>query len=188
MPTLTSEYTLGMSDLLPPSPSAVNYSSRAFAPSPSMLSSFITSTEGSGLRGLTASTNASTTSLSLPRTHSPPSSDSFHSYSYNNASSSFNSSASSNLLGPVIRPLDFGAVMTSHEVTHAELARTVDDLTQWLSVVEVGLSRMLDFAGEDTIAEEQEDYALNVESPAEISRATLKSDSSVNGLTLEASS
>jgi len=50
--------------------------------------------------------------------------------------------------------------MLSHEGTHAELARTVADLTQWLSVVEVGLSGMLDTAAdEDTIAEEQEDHA-----------------------------
>jgi len=49
--------------------------------------------------------------------------------------------------------------MLSHEGTHAELARTVADLTKWLSVVEVGLSGMLDTAGENTIAEEQEDNA-----------------------------
>lgn len=38
---------------------------------------------------------------------------------------------------------------------HAELARTVDDLAQWLGVVEAGLGQLLD-GGEDTIEEEAE--------------------------------
>jgi protein-serine/threonine kinase len=77
--------------------------------------------------------------------------------------------------------------MLSHEGTHAELARTVTDLTQWLSVVEVGLSGMLDTPGEDTIAEEQEDRPSGEERP-DTSRAavTLKSDNPVNGLALAA--
>jgi len=49
--------------------------------------------------------------------------------------------------------------MLSHEAAHIELARTVDDLTQWLSIVEVGLIGMLDKINEDTIEEEQEDTA-----------------------------
>lgn len=77
--------------------------------------------------------------------------------------------------------------MRSHEGTHAELARTVEDLTNWLSVVEVGLSGMLDTASENTIAEEQEESA-NAEFRAEVSRdaLTLKSDSPVNGVALAA--
>jgi len=47
--------------------------------------------------------------------------------------------------------------MTSKERTHAELAHTVDDLTQWLSVVEMGLMGMLERVNDDTIEEEQED-------------------------------
>lgn len=46
--------------------------------------------------------------------------------------------------------------MDSHEATHSELARTVEDLAQWLSVVEIGLSSILDKAAEHTIEEEQE--------------------------------
>jgi hypothetical protein len=78
--------------------------------------------------------------------------------------------------------------MLSHEGTHAELARTVEDLTQWLSVVEVGLSGMLDTASEDTIAEEQEDYAYGAEVRTDASRAphTFKSDDPVNELALAA--
>lgn len=47
-------------------------------------------------------------------------------------------------LGPDLRPLDFGALMTSHDSTHQELARTVDDLMQWLSIVETGLNGVLE--------------------------------------------
>jgi protein-serine/threonine kinase len=157
IPTLTPDYQLGMSDLLPPSPSAANYSSRAFAPSLSTLSSSVPSTEASAVRNIAASASASTTSLGLPHANSPPLSDPSYSYSNN---TSFNSGAPNVSFRPAIRPLDFGALMLSHEGTHAELARTVADLTQWLSVVEVGLSGMLDTAAdEDTIAEEQEDHA-----------------------------
>ena len=52
--------------------------------------------------------------------------------------------------------------MHSHEETHTQLARTVDDLAQWLSVVEIGLTQMLEKASENTIEEEQEQE----ESPA----------------------
>lgn len=80
--------------------------------------------------------------------------------------------------------------MVSHEGTHAELARTVEDLTQWLSVVEVGLSGMLDTAGEDTITEEQDDYTHSAEIRTNTSRTahTFKSDNPVNGLALAAKS
>lgn len=46
--------------------------------------------------------------------------------------------------------------MHSHDATHIELARTVDELTQWLSVVEVGLTQVLDKSTENAIEEEQE--------------------------------
>jgi hypothetical protein len=76
--------------------------------------------------------------------------------------------------------------MLSHEGTHVELARTVEDLTQWLSVVEVGLSAMLDSASENTIAEEHEDYTHSAEARTDAARTThtLKSDDLVNGLAL----
>lgn len=72
--------------------------------------------------------------------------------------SAISNGALANAFGPAMRPLDFSALMRSHEGTHVELARTVEDLSQWLSVVEVGLSGMLDTTGEDlTITEEQEE-------------------------------
>jgi len=53
--------------------------------------------------------------------------------------------------------LDFGVLMSSHEETHAELERIVDDLMQWLSIAEWGLTRLLEKPSEDRIEEETED-------------------------------
>jgi protein-serine/threonine kinase len=68
--------------------------------------------------------------------------------------------------GPVLRPLDFGVLMMSKERTHVELGRVVDDLTQWLSVVEVGLLDMLDKTGESIIEEEQDDMSTDKDEAA----------------------
>jgi hypothetical protein len=58
---------------------------------------------------------------------------------------------------PQIRKLDFGSFMSSHEETHAELEHIVDDLVQWLSVAELGMTRLLERPSEDRIEEETED-------------------------------
>jgi hypothetical protein len=47
--------------------------------------------------------------------------------------------------------------MSSHEETHAELEHIVDDLVQWLSIVESGMTRLLEKPSEDRIEEEAED-------------------------------
>jgi hypothetical protein len=47
--------------------------------------------------------------------------------------------------------------MSSHEETHAELEHIVDDLVQWLSIAELGLTGLLERASEDRIEEETED-------------------------------
>lgn len=66
------------------------------------------------------------------------------------------------LQGPPIRPLDFRALISSHEGTHAELAKIVDDLAQWLSVAETGLTRLLENStAQDRIEEESEDIVTN---------------------------
>jgi protein-serine/threonine kinase len=144
-----------MSDLLPPSPSAVSYSSRSFIPSPSTLSSSVTvpdfASQFAGPRP---------NSPSSPETHinSPPSIPQPYTYSHSrNLSSSLNANASNLALGPPLRPFDYGQVLLSNEGTHAELARTVDDLSKWLSAVEVGLTGLLDKAYEDTIEEEDQE-------------------------------
>lgn len=141
VPSLSTEHQIGMTDLLPPSPSAVHYVARNFVPSPSALSSAIGPSEN--LSSFKEAVNASAVntsasfSLGFPRSHSPTPLEPL-----------FN--------GPVLRPLDYSDLMGSDENTHAELSKTVDDLTRWLSVVELGLTGMLDPLGTDTIEEEEE--------------------------------
>lgn len=54
--------------------------------------------------------------------------------------------------------------MITSETTHAELARTIDDLSQWLSIVETGLGGMLDVSSyAPTIEEEQEGSTSDLE-------------------------
>jgi hypothetical protein len=60
-------------------------------------------------------------------------------------------------LAPPIRPLDLGGLMGSRDDTHGELANIVENLAQWLAVVEDGLSDLLATPAVDTIEEEQED-------------------------------
>ncbi|KAF7321282.1 STE/STE20/YSK protein kinase [Mycena kentingensis (nom. inval.)] len=177
IPSLSSEHHLGISDLLPPSPSAVGYSPRPFIPSPSQLATSSTLPDNPA-PDLSAFQNAAMAahtpfSLGLPLRTSPPPLDGrtaaepqhphhqpIHSHirthKQHHPSSSFASISSLSSLGPPIRPLDYGALMTS-ENTHAELARTIDDLSQWLVIVEKGLGNMLDTSiYASVIAEEQE--------------------------------
>lgn len=51
--------------------------------------------------------------------------------------------------------------MFSHEETHAELERIVDDLVQCLFTAEVGLTRLLERPSEDRIEEETEDVDIS---------------------------
>jgi hypothetical protein len=55
--------------------------------------------------------------------------------------------------GPIIRPLDYSVLMVSGDHTNEELARTVDDLSQWMSVVQSGFSNLLDI--NETVIEEE---------------------------------
>jgi hypothetical protein len=48
----------------------------------------------------------------------------------------------------------------THDATNAQLVRSVNDLTKWLSVIEVGFTMMLEQAAGDSIAEEQEEGAI----------------------------
>ncbi|KAJ7502722.1 Pkinase-domain-containing protein [Mycena galericulata] len=157
IPSLTSEHHLGISDLLPPSPSAVGYSPRTFIPSASQLGT---------------STVPATPESSVQ--HSPPPFeqrnpvDIPHPTSYSRShrqSLSFTSISSFTSVGPTIRPLDYTALITS-ESTHLELARTIDDLSQWLSIVETGLGNMLDMTYASTIEEEQEGTTTDPEDEA----------------------
>ncbi|KAJ7590951.1 Pkinase-domain-containing protein [Mycena floridula] len=162
IPSLSSEHHLGMSDLLPPSPSAATMTPRVFAPSPSLLNS---STTNNNQHYFSAkdSTPSPSFILGLPRSTSPPplenaaefSSAPFHKRLHShNPSSSFTSITLTSSTLPLIRPLDYTALITT-ESTQAELAHTIEDLTRLFSVVEKGLSGMLDTL--TTTIEEEED-------------------------------
>jgi len=55
--------------------------------------------------------------------------------------------------------------MSSRDDTHVELARTVEELVQWLSVVENGFTDLLLSPAVDVIEEEQEDLGSHAGQP-----------------------
>jgi hypothetical protein len=71
--------------------------------------------------------------------------------------------------------------MSSHEETHAELEHIVDDLVQWLSIAELGMTRLLERPSEDRIEEETED----IENGADMGKLQ-DDDDDKNGLVLAA--
>ncbi|KAE9395007.1 Pkinase-domain-containing protein [Gymnopus androsaceus JB14] len=166
IPSLSSEHQLGISDLLPPSPSAV-VNNRIFTPSPSHLYSSTTFNPPAPMSAQPHKDHQ------LSRTSSPPSFDlrsapvdmtssmypPSHSYPQSRAHSHKPSSSLASISSlPGSSPLDYSTLL-SVESTHAELARTIDDLTKCLSVVETGLTGMLDTVYVDAIEEEQEETA-----------------------------
>uniref|UniRef100_A0A0W0FZX5 non-specific serine/threonine protein kinase n=1 Tax=Moniliophthora roreri TaxID=221103 RepID=A0A0W0FZX5_MONRR len=202
IPSLSSEHQLGLSDLLPPSPSAL-VNPRTFSPTPSHLNSTMTMPHSAFRDAVSNSASSMPFTLGLPRTSSPPpfdnvpgrssSQDSAHhphphpspaphhpnhhqghyshsrgySNSHHHQSSSLTSNSSFTGTGlgisgstslPILRPVDFGALMTT-ESTHTELARTIDDLARCLAAVEAGLNSILEPQNShvDSIEEEQED-------------------------------
>ncbi|KAH9176437.1 Pkinase-domain-containing protein [Lactarius sanguifluus] len=157
-PALTSEHQLGMSDLLPPSPTTLHANPKSFTSTPSHLySSFVPSSDSVNL--LSANTSLSNLSAidksngaitsSDPLTYSPSAPVSLSPLAHRR-------DVSLPQL-PQIRELDFEALMFSHEETHAELERIVGDLVQCLFTAEVGLTRLLERPSEDRIEEETED-------------------------------
>ncbi|CAL1706996.1 unnamed protein product [Somion occarium] len=159
IPAVTSELQLGMSDLLPPSP----FLQHSQQPSPPSTSYAMSTTDPpSRPWPLNASASSSTTSLnSLSSLQSQslgdgiaPSPGHFRSRSQGFVSSL--PMSSNPMSGPIVKPLDFSPLTQSHEKTHAYLASTVNDLAQWLSMVELGLTQILDETSQDAIVEEQE--------------------------------
>jgi len=77
--------------------------------------------------------------------------------------------------------------MLSAETTHDALTKTVEDLTQWLSAVEIGLTGLLDKLpltnGTDTIEEEaeQDDSMTDVEEEEELPQDDAEDDDARNG-------
>ena len=150
-----------MSDLLPPSPSPFpipphrTAKSSATLPQPSSTASSSTTS----LNSLSSYANQSSTDLRLG---SDMASSSFPSHGRSLSLGGANAPLPSDVVlsGPPLRPLDLAPLMHSHEATHTELARTVDELQQWMAVVEAGLTQMLERPSQDTIEEEQEDVVL----------------------------
>ncbi|KAI0305784.1 hypothetical protein B0F90DRAFT_1815350 [Multifurca ochricompacta] len=161
-PALTSEYQLGMSDLLPPSPTTLHTNLKPFTPAPSHLNSSFVPSGGTHSPIANASPSPFAT---LEKSNDVPSPDLRTTFSTSTPGSLFpvahrrDASLPSTRLHsfPQTRKLDFSALMSSHEDTHAELERIVDDLVQWLSIGELGLTRLLEKPSEDRIEEETED-------------------------------
>lgn len=151
-----------MSDLLPPSPSTLVHTSRPFFPSPSLLGSPSIDEGPTFPLGSRPGANASTISLPNTRNRSPSGpeghSRTTSSRTSHGASRSLTSvPLESTFIGPAVQPLDFCSLIGSHETTNVHLGRTVDDLTKWFTVMEVGFATMLEQAGSEPIVEEQEE-------------------------------
>ncbi|KAF8274408.1 hypothetical protein EI94DRAFT_1713360 [Lactarius quietus] len=156
-PALTSEHQLGMTDLLPPSPTTLHTNLKSFMPAPSHLySSFGPSGNINLLSPNPSSSNLSAVEkANTADPHPAPSVPVSSSSLAHRRDASLSSAYPSPL--PQIRKLDFEALMFSHEETHAELERIVDDLVQCLFTAEMGLTRLLERPSEDRIEEETED-------------------------------
>lgn len=157
VPALTHEMH-GMPDLLPPSPSAASSNRRFFAPTPSSLGSNVFAPDSSTSHAVSSPqlrpplsplVPPGSMQVNAPGSPRPDPTDMSTTVSGSGQSTQtsghkLSSSVSSvSSLGPPLRPLDLGSMMSSHELTHGELARTVDELLQWLSIVETGLTTVL---------------------------------------------
>jgi hypothetical protein len=144
-----------MKDLLPPSPSIASHTFRhSPAPSQHRSSPLVPDEAYEGLysrMGTPFDRRPSTAASDHDRSRS-------HSRSHSRSISSSSEPLGSLTTGPSIPPLDFASVILSHDRTHAALAQTVVELSQWLSAVEGGLKNMLNTPEEpDTIEEGLED-------------------------------
>ncbi len=144
-----------MTDLLPPSPTTLHANLKSFTPTPSHLyTSFVPSFDNVNL----LSANPSPSNLSaVEKSNLAVSNSDPHSTAPVSLSPLAHRRDVSLPPLPQIRKLDFEALMFSHEETHAELERIVDDLVQCLFTAEVGLTRLLERPSEDRIEEETED-------------------------------
>lgn len=128
----------GAGDLLPPSPSVLSPMSRPFT-------NHLPNAAG------TSTPTAIEHTYIHPSTPSIPPAGDAHTHAQTHTEPA--------LKPPAIRPLDFMAFVASSAETHMELARTVDELSRWLAVVEGGLAGVLDKAAagvEQIIQEERE--------------------------------
>lgn len=174
VPALTSEHQLGMTDLLPPSPSSLAHITRPFTQSPSLLGSITTGGKESTSFPLGSRADANASTISLPNPSTSTSGLAGHG-KVQSARSSHGASRSLTsvpvelaCMGPPVLPVDLCSLMGSHEATNAHLARTVDDLTKWFGVLEVGFANMLEQPLSDSIEEEQEESMAENQSIATV--------------------
>ncbi|KDQ21361.1 hypothetical protein BOTBODRAFT_25796 [Botryobasidium botryosum FD-172 SS1] len=182
----TSNDRLGIQDLLPPSPSpsAVSPGMRAFGqyfPS-QQLHSEPNSTLGYLNHQSSHHHHQSSTSSPLGMYKDSPDTGHSHSTSATGMETETEegllSSSTTSWLhtgsGPPIRPLDYSAILSSGDLL-TELSHTVDDLAQWLGIVEGGLNAVLDpvddperlVIPEDEEEEEDDDEKFEIISPEE---------------------
>jgi len=135
-----------------------------------------------GLGSLPAA-NISSSSLTHARSHSPSGPSNLSNLSLSASLSHSGTPTGLPTVGPPVLPLDLCTLM-SHDATNAQLVRSVNDLTKWLSVLEVGFTTMLEQGAEYSIAEEQEE--VTVENSLTENTNALKWDS-VTDLVLESS-
>ncbi|KAI0074149.1 hypothetical protein K474DRAFT_86640 [Panus rudis PR-1116 ss-1] len=141
-----------MVDLLPPSP-FLSHSRRASPPDPVHAHHPLMNPSAS------SSTSSLQSTSSLP-SHAfgdsvpSPSRSHFRSRSYGVPSSQV--IPANPLNGPYIPPLDFNSLTQSHDKTHIHLAKTVETLSQWLAILDHGLSQALEQTAHNVIQEEQE--------------------------------
>ena len=125
-------------ELLPPSPStSMSYSGRGFGPA-----NDATTLESAGSVG---GIHPSSSATSVAQSHA--SSLQTSSTSTTSASASISSTTSvSTAYGPPVQPFNYSILGTADDV-QGELAKVVEDLATWLSVVENGLSGVLEGVG-----------------------------------------
>ncbi|KAL5528748.1 KIC1 [Sanghuangporus sanghuang] len=133
----------------PSSPSAVPFSLISPGTSANAKQNGLPSPSPAERQGTDTSVSTSatfgTSSTRFTHKHSHTASSSTSASSIGSATGIFGAGRSGfSMGGPPVRPLDFAPLMASHEATHAALARTVDELVQWLGVVEAGLSAVLE--------------------------------------------
>ncbi|KAK2467758.1 hypothetical protein APHAL10511_000053 [Amanita phalloides] len=141
VPSLTSQQRIGRHDLLPPSPSTSTLPFRSqindhnfFAPS---------------LRRYKNSVELHRSNIP----HKKQVSEFSTVGQMNSGITHYFSASRDQVHGPSVVPLNYVDLITNNSVS-SELARTLDDLSQWLSVIELGLTSALDSTFSDVIEEE----------------------------------
>jgi hypothetical protein len=146
-----------------PSPTQHQFDKHDLLPSTSstsVKSSWIDTTNSSDLNAVAHFHNSPTSEGELRRAGNSPSkvqafdfsvttTNQLHSNTMHHVSTYHDESS-----GPSVVPLDYTSLIAKNSAP-SELEKKLDDLSQWLSIVEVGLTNILDTTCSDTIEEEE---------------------------------